>query len=336
MGFHKQLFRVCSLLIGGGLAFACSQPAPKASRTDTILTAPESPAPVVEAELEAGVMDAVAAEPAPAPLPNQTDSFTAGEKLDLVVAVDETIGDERGIAALSSELNFLGRALSLGMDTQIHFMTGVPLTLPDLDAKKIGFIDQGVGPTDIISLLGMLFANEFAEQYVDAAGDALAAPLALRNDAKLEVIIMSSGNGEDDGNLAADFDPNNALKAKVSAVVPQPDSVESDVCTIDAVGLEYINLSKKLGGTTLDVCGVDFSKIFATLAADISKRNLNFKLSQKPLDPKSLTVSVNGKALPPGNWAYDANTNAITILTIGVLAIGSKVDIKYDVPAKMP
>lgn len=330
----KQIISHSLVLFSLG-AFACSKPKPTRQDTASIVSHEHSDMSV-GTEVESPLVMEAPAEPAKAAqVPPQIDSFTVNQKLDLVLAIDEAVGDGRGVDVLATQLNLLGKALSTAMDTQIHLLLGNPLPLPDLDAKKIGFVDTGVGPTDIIGLLGTLFANGFAEAYIDAAGDALAAPLAFRNDAKLEVLIFSTGNGEDEGNLAVDFDPNNALKANVSAVVALADSVESDECTIDAVGQEYIDLSKKLNGTLLDVCSADFARIFNTLAFEMTKRNLSFKLAQKPLDPRTITVTVNDKPVPKEAWFYDGKNNAVAFLSAAALVSGGKVEVKYE-PAKAP
>ncbi len=321
--------RSLALVSLGG--FACSKPPAKAERIDATGISADQSAVVLEKEPEI----------VPAETPKEpekvllTNAFTVDQKLDLVIATDAAVGDGRGIDVLAAQLNILGKALSTAMDTQIHFMTNEPLVLPDLAAAKIGFIDQAVGPTDIIGLLGTLFANGFAEQYVDAAGDALAAPLAFRPGAKLEVVLFSTGNGEDDGNLAVDFDPANALKANVSAVVAMADSVESDECTIEAVGQEYIELSKKLNGSLIDVCSANFVQIFTTLTSEITKRNLSFKLAEKPADPRTITVNVNEKPATRDLWFYDGKNNAISFLSASVLAAGAKVEVKYE-QAKTP
>ncbi len=316
--------------------FACAKPAARTEATSGIGT--EHSADVVEKEPEVA-SEETPKEPKiaePEKRPEKvllTNAFIANQKLDLIIATDEAVADGRGLAVLAEHLNILGKALSTGIDTQIHFMTGEPLLLPDLAAAKIGFIDQAVGATDIIGLLNTLFANGFAEQYVDAAGELLAAPLAPRQGAKIEIVVFSTGNGEDEGNLAVNFDPNNQLKSSVSAVVATADSVASDECQIEAVSQEYIDLSKKFNGSVYDICSADFAKVFTALASDIAKRQLSFKLEQTPADPKAITVTVNQKLAPKEAWVYDGKNNTIAFLSTSSLVSGAKIEVKYEAKA---
>ena len=254
-------------------------------------------------------------------------------KVDLVTTIDTSgsMGDE----LLNTQAN-IGKLLATlnngRLDYRLHVVMNNIFPLPQgVDTSKISFVRRSIDSSDAISNLNALFAGQLATLYTDSAGVLLPAPVAFRKDAKLEIIVITDDNGSGTGNLAADFNASNVpANYTFNGIIGLASSVQGQGCDIAAIGTEYLTLITKTGGTSLDLCGKDWSILLTRLSEDIVKRSISFKLSKIPADSSKIQVLLDAKLLMNTDFKYDAATQSVTLLKTDAVKHGSQVHISYD------
>jgi hypothetical protein len=313
-------------------------------------SASDAGAPATASDLNTNVDDAFSG-------PNAvTDTITISKNVDLVIALDSSGSMDEERAAVSANLNKLIVALQKGsLDPRVHLIAGredddddddeAPVTgpvftfPPDVDANKVALIVQEIGSHDALGHVAQVLSGNYAARYQNVQGMAMNPPLALRPDAKLEVLVISDDNGVNGrgggmvmtGNTAADFDPMNKWKATVSGVVGTPTSVQAaGVCQIAAIGQEYITLAGKTGGSILDICSPDWSMIIDRFTKDVLKRSQSILLSKEPLNPEKLQVTLGGMLMARETWTYDPATRLLTLAPTVILTPGQELKVNYE------
>jgi hypothetical protein len=276
-----------------------------------------------------------------------TDSIIISKNVDLVIALDASGSMNEERAAVSANLNKMILALQQGsLDPRIHLIAAgnnddddeVPIPKgpsfpfpPDVDGSKVALVSQRIGSHDALFHVSQLLSGAYAARYQTVQGTPMNPPMALRPEAKLEVLVISDDNGTRPGATAKDFDPTNQWKATVSGVVGVPDSAQAvGVCRIAAVGQEYITLAMQTGGTILDICSPDWTAIIDRYTKDVLKRSQSIQLSKEPIDPEKLVVSFGGKVLPREAWTYDASNRQVTLAATVVVEAGMELKVNYE------
>lgn len=261
-----------------------------------------------------------------------TDKHKVSLKVDVVFAIDTSASMSDELLAVQNNLQKLISTLNNGkLDPRIHLLLDTPFTVPaGTDPNKVAFVQQRVDSGDAISRLNGLFMGLYAANYLAIDSTPMATPMAFRQDAKLEIVVVSDDNGSGDGNLATDFDPNKTLKATFNGIIGLPTSVPSDTCSLSNIGNEYITLAMQSKGSTLDICSADWSALITRLSNDIVKRSVTFPLSKKPMDPKKIQVTLDKQKLVAADWTYDDKANAVTLVKTAAVKDGSDVTVNYN------
>lgn len=332
-----QVFLPIALSLG---LFACTEKSefqgePKPE--EKAVTVEEAKLPPLETGVDSG--DAMSAktesaadagDSASMPAGAITDQHAVSLKVDMVFAIDTSASMDDEINALQANMGRLISALNTGrLDFQIHMLMDLMMALPNgVDAKKVAFINQEVGSGNSISRLNALFAGTYATSYRTPEGVVMPTPLAFRKDANLEVVVISDDNGDDNGNLAADFNPMNP-KATFNAIIGLPTTMEGGNCDISGIGMEYIALAQASRGSMLDICSPDWSGLITRLSKDMVQRSVTFSLSKKPADPKAIVVMVDQAKLAAADWAFNPDTNTVTLVNSDKVKDGSKIRLTY-------
>jgi hypothetical protein len=279
-----------------------------------------------------------------------TDSIIISKNVDLVIALDASGSMNEERAAVSANLNKMILALQQGsLDPRIHLIAGgrndddddddvvVPPKGPafpfpaDVDGTKVALIPQRIGSHDALRHVSQLLSGAYAARYQTVQGTPMNPPMALRPEAKLEVLVITDDNGTGPGSTAKDFDPTNQWKATVSGVIGTPTSAQAvGVCRIAAVGQEYITLATQTGGTIIDICSPDWSVIIDRFTKDVLKRSQSIQLSKEPIDAEKLVVTFGGTVLPREAWTYDASTRQVTLAATVAVEPGKELKVNYE------
>lgn len=260
------------------------------------------------------------------------DTFKVSLKVDVVFAVDTSPTMDGEIEATKANLGRLIAAFNAGkLDHRIHLLMDSVFPLPaGADPRKIAFVAQRVYSNDAISRLNSLFDGLFAASYVNEQNVPLVAPLAFRNDAKTEIVVITDDNGQGMGNLATDFNTKSVLKNySFNSIVGLPNSAVNDNCRLASVGTEYMTLSQKTGGSVLDLCSADWSKLIARLSDDIVKRSVSFVLSKAARSAQDIKPTLDGKLLSPNEFTYDATSKTLTLTALNLIKDASNLTVSY-------
>ncbi len=297
---------------------------------------PVEPPPEKSLPIEVAVAEVIPPAPVPAPVVDElgsiTDNHSVSLKVDVVFAIDTSASMDEEITNTQNNLQRMITTLNNGrIDSRIHLLLDVPLTVPaGTDPNKVAFVFQRVDSSDAISRLNNLFSGLYATSYRNLQNVPLAAPMAFRKDAKLEIVVISDDNGQGMGNLAVDFDPTKSLKATFNAIIGLPTSnVANGACDLAGIGSEFITLVTQSKGSSLDICSPDWSALITRLSTDMVKRSTSFPLSKKPVDAKALIVRIDGQKMADVDWSYDQQNNVITLIKTDAVKDGSKLDIIY-------
>ncbi|HET9240264.1 MAG TPA: hypothetical protein VFO10_23580 [Oligoflexus sp.] len=262
------------------------------------------------------------------------DTFKVSLKVDIVFAVDTSPTMDGEIEATKMNLGRLIAALNAGkLDHRIHLLMDSVFPLPaGADPRKIAFVAQRVYSNDAISRLNALFDGLFVASYVNDQNMPLAAPIPFRADAKPEIVVITDDNGQGMGNLATDFNTKSLLKNySFNSIVGLPNSTVNDNCRLASVGTEYMALSQKTGGSVLDLCSTDWSKLITRLSDDIVKRSVSFVLSQTARSVQDIKPTLDGKLLAPNEFSYDAASKTLTLTAVNLIKDGSNLTVSYVV-----
>lgn len=271
--------------------------------------------------------------------------------MDLVIAIDTSGSMREEKEAVENNIQDLLLDLQKSdLDPRIHVIAGGgdrrreegdvadAFSFPvGIEVARAALIAEKVGSNDALSKIASLLSGELDDKYFDVNGESMDEPLKFRNGAQLELLIVSDDDGSNDfsreddfSNLAEDFDPENYWQATVSGIVGLPDSAESGgACEIARVGTEYINLTKKTGGSLLDICSKDWSALLQRYSKDVKKRSASILLGKKPLGPQRILVSLDGKALGTSAWTYDEKENRVYLAAGTAYKSGMVLEVKY-------
>jgi hypothetical protein len=188
------------------------------------------------------------------------------------------------------------------------------------------------------------------EQGLDAAYRALSEPLLhslddprtpqladgnggfLREEARLALIFLS--DEEDFSSQPVSFyetyfkslKDNDPGKLSVSAIVGPRDL--STCSTASSSGTRYIQLAEATGGVVESICTPNWAESLKKLSDTTFGPKRRFPLSEVPVDPAQISVSVNGAAVTAG-WHYDAVTNSILFDVGAAPPPGAYIDVTY-------
>ncbi len=282
-----------------------------------------------------------------------TDSSQLLNGLDLVVAIDTSgsMNEEKEAVENNIQTLLLGLQKS-DLDPRIHVIAGgrdkrkrdensdpkIVFEFPaGIEVDRAALVAKSVGSHDALGRVSALLSGELDDRYLDVYGEPMDEPLSFRDDAQLEVLIVSDDDGSNDsardddfGNLAEDFDPENIWNATVSGIIGVPDSSESTgSCEIARVGEEYISLAKRTGGTVLDICSDNWSDLLQRFSNDIKKRSASLLLSKKPLSADRILVTIDGRTLGPDAWNFNAMENRVYLLPSSGFKAGMVLQAKY-------
>jgi hypothetical protein len=154
----------------------------------------------------------------------------------------------------------------------------------------------------------------------------------LRPEAKLAIIVVSDEE---------DFSPqpvafystyfkslkgNDPSMLSFSAIVAP---TQLSTCpTASSSGTRYMQLAQETGGVVESICTQNWAASLTNLSANAFGPKRRFPLSEVPLDPAQIAVSVDGQVLASG-WSYDASTNSVVFDSGAVPNPGSVVELTY-------
>lgn len=286
-------------------------------------------------------------EPTPAPAPSSNlvkDTTKIKGNVDIVIALDSSGSMDDEMQGVISNLGqMMTTLLQSSLDPHIHLILQaededdeLTITLPSsVDASKVAIVREVVDSHNAIGQVSRLLSGQFSGSYTDIKGKSIAA-VPFRSDAKLEVLVVSDDNGENDddnddgfGNTAADFD--DKWNATFSGIVGLEDSAEAEGnCNVENVGEEYLILAEKSAGTVLDICSSDYSALTQRFSTDIVKRSLVVALSKIPADNPNFAVTLGGKALTKDEWSYDSATRSIVVSSTVQAEAGAEIVVQYE------
>lgn len=267
------------------------------------------------------------------------DKTSLSTGIDLVVALDTSGSMDEEILAVETNLGqLLGSLQKANLDTHVHLIVEKekdedaatapePFRFPaDINPAQVARIAQKVDSHDALTQVTKTLSGLYKSSYRDVKNQPMPTPLAFRDGAKLEVLVISDDNAEKVGA----FDPKNQWNATVSGIIGLPNSAQADgLCGIAAVGQEYINLASKSGGTVLDICSKDWTAMIQRFSKDLVKRSASVHLSKTPESVESLVVYLDETRLPAGAWSYDAAQNRVILAASTVYAAGMVLRVNY-------
>lgn len=164
----------------------------------------------------------------------------------------------------------------------------------------------------------------------------------LRDNALLSVIIISDEfdqSPEEDVGVYADAlvaakggDPS---RVSVSAVVGPPGGCDSPGGGRAFPAPRYTEMARRLNGAIESVCAGDWSEVMRRLSSTAFGLRARFALSERPEDPDSLSVVVDGQPAPPRDdlgrdrWWYDPISNSVVFASRSVPGPGASIVIGY-------
>lgn len=271
--------------------------------------------------------------------------------MDLVIAIDTSGSMREEKEAVEDNIQQLLLDLQRSeLDPRIHVIAGGRdrrrgegeskewFTFPvGIEVERAALVAAKVGSHDALGKISSLLSGELDDRYVDVNGEPMDSPLEFRENAQLELLIVSDDNGSNDSayeddfsNLAEDFDTENIWRATVSGIIGLPNSAESGgSCEIARVGEEYIALAERTGGTLLDICSEDWSQLLQRFSSAVKKRSGSVLLSKKPLGPDRILVTLDGKVLGPSAWTYDKKENRVYLTAGTGYKSGMVLEAKY-------
>ena len=93
-------------------------------------------------------------------------------------------------------------------------------------------------------------------------------------------------------------------------------------------------VAERTGGLAGDVCDGSYAGMLSTVLSSATGLQRTFPLAQAPDDPAALAVTVAGRAVPPGQWRYDAAQQAVVFTTAP--AVGEQVGVSYQAVCPPP
>jgi hypothetical protein len=157
----------------------------------------------------------------------------------------------------------------------------------------------------------------------------------LRPSARLAVVFLSD---EDDHSgfepesyvqlIQALKGPGLSHRAQVHAIIP----TDRSCVTAGPEAPRYAAVALQTGGSTFEVCRSDYSPLLDELAVRAAGAQGEFRLSRPATGPGEIAVRVDGQAVAPGWWTYDAATQSIRFDPAAVPTSGQTVEVRYRSP----
>jgi hypothetical protein len=172
------------------------------------------------------------------------------------------------------------------------------------------------------------------EKGIEMAYTALQAEAApgtpfFRDDARLVLIFISDEEEQSDT-----VDPSDAaaylqtIKDPRMVLAHSVTALSGDGCTVESYGTRYAELTSRVGGLRIPICG-DWSAIVSDLASGSVVKLDRFALSRRPLED-TIEVRVDGNVAT--GWTYDDATNEVVFeVEAAVPEAGAEVSITYEV-----
>ncbi|MCK6549217.1 choice-of-anchor D domain-containing protein [Myxococcota bacterium] len=295
------------------------------------------------------------------PNTQQTDTFSqlADNKIDILWVVDDSGSMSEEQTSLGNNFqNFISYADTIGADYQVGVTTteindavsgklwacnGFNPIIRSSDANRVQAFQCAAEVTSPPN--GNRRPNpggsDEAEAGLQAARIALSPPVRdmenagfLRDDARLAVIIVSDEEDQSPGsiNLYVDFFRN--VKGFANPQLVSVSAIAGDVpggCATAEAGARYYDAAQQLGGQFGSICSASWNTLLQNIGLGVFALRTAWTLS-RPADPASITVRVNGNAVP-GNatngWTFDSTTNTITFHGSAVPPAGASVSVQY-------
>lgn len=277
---------------------------------------------------------------------------SAARQVDVLMVLDDTSGMEPYHQAMARETGpFLGAAAGT-VDYQIGVTTtGLDwgsqarlLPLQGSAAERIITSGSTPDPTRALAarILSVGAMNSATPTAFEVMVRALSSPLAFghnagfsRPEAELAVLLLSDAFELSTGALdyfADDFrdikSPRRRDQAAVSAIVGAPPGCTGPLGTADS-GERQVALAASTGGDAHSICSSDWAGTMAQLGARVFGPRSRFSLSSTPI-PGSITVRVDGAAVPSRAWHFDAAATAVVFEPSALPGPGAQVDVEYD------
>ncbi len=302
-------------------------------------------------------------------LSNQTDVFhqPTEVKSDVLFVIDNSGSMGWAQTALANNFSsFISYATSLQVDYHIGVITtevndaesnqgspprdllpGVLVQAPNrpkIITNQTPNLNQAF--TDNVNV-GTCCSDE-QEAGLQAAHMALSEPLVsdpaandgfLREDAKLYLIMLSDEQDQSRGepDFYVDFFQSikgfrNTEMMKMSAIVGD----SPNGCANAGSGSRYIDVANRTGGIFESICTSNWAASLQNLGIDAFAAIREFPLS-RPADPNTLTVTVDGVAIPPcgtpgctNGYTYYPDTNSVYFGDGVVPDRGSRIEVNYE------
>lgn len=262
-----------------------------------------------------------------------TQTFTAQDLkkglVDIIFAIDQSgsmrAEQERLRANLNNFITSFEKSAS-GVDYQI-FVIDNSFSVPSgVDAARVAPVKKYIGSYDALNVVLSFLSG--------------GAPTTLtrRNEAAIEVIVISDDNGGQRGGMNA-----SSFRSSIQAQYPNkkfhlhsmvglPTSSNNTWCNIVQPGNEYIALSKDAtyGGLVLDLCTENWGELLTRLGNQIGTTNASqtFTLEKTPDLSKAPKVYVNNTLLNASQYTIDASANTLTFRE-GALTANASIKIVY-------
>lgn len=267
----------------------------------------------------------------------QTFIAEASRPVDIVMAFDTSISMVQEKVALEKNINvFIDEMTKSHLDAKITLMAktsnvtdpfnyGMNVSLPSNERFRI--LDQYIHSNDAISHLTNYFAGKYGF------------PFPLRDNAVVEVIIMSDDDGSNasnqpyskTGNLASEFKGPAGKDFAVNAVVGMKQGMDPNNadCEIANRGEQHILLSQQTKGSQIDLCEKDWSVLLKKLSETIASRRATYSLSHVPDINLEVVVTIDGVAVDPADYTIDAKTKTLRFDPEFPLKTGAQVRVEY-------
>jgi hypothetical protein len=288
--------------------------------------------------------------------------------LDVLFVVSNTTTMERAQQTLAAALpSFIGRARTSGVDTQIGVTTtglvprgavcpggangGEAGRLFPVDSSLPRLVSSAAGNAAALAqgLVNVGVCHNLA-QGLEAMRSALTGPLVdsvddprtpqpndgnrglVRDSARLSVVFVSD---EDDHSgfepesylqlVRALKGPNMSHRVTAYGILP----VGGGCTTAGPSAPRIHEVVTKSGGTTLDICAGDYGAFLETLAVRAAGPQRDFRLTAPAAGVGEITVTVDGAAVAPPAWTYDAAANAVLFAGDSVPRPGQIIEVRY-------
>lgn len=267
----------------------------------------------------------------------QTFIAQASRPVDIIMALDTSTSMVQEKVALEKNINsFIDQITKAHLDAKITMLAkktnvtdpynyGIVANFPTNDRFRI--VDQYIHSNDAISHLTNFFAGKYGF------------PFALRDNAVVEVIIMSDDNGSNAsnqpyskaGNMASEFVGPANKDVAINAIVGMTQGIDPNNadCEIANRGEEHIKLSQQTKGSQIDLCEKDWSVLMKTLSDTIASRRAVYDLSHVPDVNLEVVVTIDGVTIDPANYTIDPTNKSLRFAESLDIKTGAQVRVEY-------